>query len=69
MPIETTDYLSMYAPAIIIAIVMYIFSATFAILCALIADKKGHNPLGWLFAGFFLNIIAFIVLNFIRNKS
>lgn len=33
----------------------------FGIICALIANSKGRNPIGWFFIGFFLGIIGLII--------
>ncbi len=40
-------------------IMLWIF---FAILCGVIADKKGRSAIGWGFAGFMFSFFAFFIL-------
>lgn len=39
-----------------------IFSIVFAFLCAYLAHQKGRSVVGWFMLGFFLSVIALVVL-------
>jgi hypothetical protein len=40
-----------------------------AIICGCIADSKGRNGIGWALFGFFLPIVALIVVLFISDLN
>ena len=46
-----------------------IFAIPCAIICGIIANSKGRNPIGWSIFGFFLTVIAIIVICVVSNVN
>lgn len=51
------------------SVVSLISSILWAILCPIIAVKKGRSFVGWLFGGIFLGLIGFIIVICLPNKN